>query len=91
MCILLGCDYVESIKGVGPARAYSLIKEHGTIEKALEHLPEKLRENIPKDWKFDDARELFDKPDVLPGNEIEVYEELSEGQNQSRRLTLLSF
>ncbi|KAI9316242.1 PIN domain-like protein [Dichotomocladium elegans] len=69
LCILLGCDYVESIKGVGPMRAYNLIKEHRTIEKALKHLPEKLRENVPKDWKYDEARELFKKPEVLPDSE----------------------
>ncbi|KAI8366076.1 FEN-1 nuclease [Radiomyces spectabilis] len=72
LCILLGCDYVESIKGVGPARAYSMIKEHKSIEAALPHLPEKLRANIPDDWKFDEARELFVKPDVLPGDNIEL-------------------
>ncbi|KAG2220590.1 hypothetical protein INT45_002612 [Circinella minor] len=72
LCILLGCDYVDSIKGVGPTRAYSLIKEHKSIEKAIEHLPEKLRENVPQDWKYPDARELFIKPDVKPGKEVEL-------------------
>ncbi|KAI9491857.1 PIN domain-like protein [Zychaea mexicana] len=72
LCILLGCDYVDSIKGVGPSRAFSLIKEHKAIEEALEHLPEKLRENVPDDWKFGDARELFLKPDVRPAKTIEL-------------------
>ncbi|KAI8138898.1 flap endonuclease 1 [Fennellomyces sp. T-0311] len=72
LCILLGCDYVESIKGVGPARAYSLIKEHKTIEEALEHLPEKQRANVPEDWHFDDARGLFREAEVKPASEIQI-------------------
>ncbi|KAF7728925.1 Elongation of fatty acids protein 2 [Apophysomyces ossiformis] len=76
LCILCGCDYVQSIRGIGPARAYSMIKEHKSIEKALPHLPEKLRANVPEDWKFDDARELFLKPEVLPGESIELKWEL---------------
>lgn len=34
--ILCGCDYTEKIRNIGPIRAYSLIKEHKTIERALE-------------------------------------------------------
>ncbi|KAL1927494.1 hypothetical protein VTP01DRAFT_3731 [Rhizomucor pusillus] len=76
LCILLGCDYLESIKGVGPARAYSLIKEHKCLEEAIKHLPEKIRENMPDDWKYRDARELFAKPDVRPGKEFDLKWEL---------------
>ncbi|KAI9254452.1 PIN domain-like protein [Phascolomyces articulosus] len=72
LCILLGCDYVDSIKGVGPSRAFNLIKEYKSIDEAIEHLPEKLRENVPEDWKFSEARELFVKPDVKPGKEIDL-------------------
>ena len=38
MCLLLGCDYLEPIKGVGPKTAYKLMQEHGNLEKVLEHL-----------------------------------------------------
>ncbi|ORZ21134.1 flap endonuclease 1-like protein [Absidia repens] len=72
LCILLGCDYVETIKGVGPSRAFSMIKEYGSIEKALPHLPEKLQSNIPIDWKYDEARLLFSKPDVTPGDTFDL-------------------
>lgn len=67
---------MESIKGVGPARAYSLIKEHKCLEEAIKHLPEKIRENMPDDWKYRDARELFAKPDVRPGKEFDLKWEL---------------
>ena len=41
LCILLGCDYLEPIKGVGPKSAYKLIKEYGSLGAVLEHLREK--------------------------------------------------
>lgn len=41
LCILLGCDYLEPIKGVGPKSALKLLKEHGSLGKVVEHLREK--------------------------------------------------
>ena len=32
LCILCGCDYASSIKGIGPKSALKLIKEHKTLE-----------------------------------------------------------
>lgn len=42
LCILLGCDYLEPIKGVGPKSALKLIREHGTLKKVVKHLRAKL-------------------------------------------------
>jgi flap endonuclease-1 len=36
MCILCGCDYCPSIKGIGAKTALTLIQKHGSIEKVLE-------------------------------------------------------
>jgi flap endonuclease-1 len=36
LCIMCGCDYTHSIGGIGPIKAFNLIKEHGNIEKVLE-------------------------------------------------------
>jgi flap endonuclease-1 len=72
LCILLGCDYTESIKGVGPKNAYNLIKEHKTIDEAIKHLSQRLKDGIPQDWNYADARELFTKPEVTPASEIEA-------------------
>lgn len=38
LCLLLGCDYLEPIKGIGPKTAYKLMQEHGSLGKVLEHL-----------------------------------------------------
>ena len=41
MCLLLGCDYLEPIKGVGPKTAYKLMQEYGSLDEVLEHLKSK--------------------------------------------------
>jgi flap endonuclease-1 len=52
IAILIGTDFNEGVKGIGPKTALQLIKEHGTIEKALPALknaefpvePQRIRE-----------------------------------------------
>ena len=39
---MLGCDYLEPIKGVGPKSALKMIREYGSLGKVVEHLKEKL-------------------------------------------------
>jgi hypothetical protein len=41
LCLLLGCDYLEPIKGVGPKNALKLIREFGGLKEVVEHLREK--------------------------------------------------
>ncbi|KAI8866524.1 PIN domain-like protein [Ramicandelaber brevisporus] len=61
MCILLGCDYCESIKGIGPVKAFALIKEHKCIENIIEAI-DKEKYVIPQNWPFEDVRKLFVSP-----------------------------
>lgn len=68
----MGCDYTESIRGVGPKSGLNLIKEHKTIDEALKHLNPKLKAGIPVDWNYAEARELFVNPEVTPASEIDV-------------------
>lgn len=70
MGILLGCDYCESIKGIGPQKAVKLIQEYGSIEGVLSHLDSK-KYTIPENWRFEEARNLFMNPEVLPPGEAE--------------------
>ena len=41
LCILLGCDYLEPIKGIGPKSALKLAREYGGLKGIVEHLREK--------------------------------------------------
>jgi len=71
LCILLGCDYCESIKGVGPVKAIKLIQEHKCIEEAIKHL-DASKYPIPEGWLYKEARELFKNPDVTPADKCEL-------------------
>ncbi|KAI9374642.1 flap endonuclease 1 [Aspergillus egyptiacus] len=73
MCILLGCDYLEPIPKVGPNTALKLIREHGSLEKVVESIENDPKQKlvIPESWPYQDARELFTKPDVRDANDPE--------------------
>lgn len=81
LCILCGCDYCPSIKGVGPKTAYKLIQEHKTIEKVCAHL-ESQDKKKPKDKQRYEApeqmltnleaiRTLFKTPEVTDGGSFD--------------------
>ncbi|KAN0087414.1 PIN domain-like protein [Tylopilus felleus] len=91
LCILLGCDYLEPIKGIGPKSALKLIREYNGLEGVVEHLREKQAEKeekavdaeeggkkkkggiqVPEEWSWQEAKKLFEKPDVLPASEVEI-------------------
>jgi len=71
LCILLGCDYCDSIRGIGPKRAVELIKQHKNIEAVLSHLDSK-KYQIPEFFPFEQARKLFKEPDVTDPETIEL-------------------
>lgn len=50
LCILCGCDYCCSIKGVGPKTALKLIRQHKTIEAVLAHIKKEKKFAVPKDF-----------------------------------------
>lgn len=74
LCILLGCDYCETIKGIGPVTALKLIKEHKTIENVIKSIEEnpKSKYKVPENWPYKEARELFLHPDVMKGEDVEL-------------------
>lgn len=74
LSILLGCDYCETIKGIGPVTALKLIKEHKSIENIIKSIEEnpKSKYKVPENWPYNEARELFLHPDVIPGEEVDL-------------------
>ncbi|ONK75704.1 uncharacterized protein A4U43_C03F19660, partial [Asparagus officinalis] len=60
MCILSGCDYLQSLPGMGLKRAYSLVQKFKSYEKVIKHLrysafsvPPHYEENFKKAmWAF---------------------------------------
>ncbi|XP_066591250.1 flap endonuclease 1 [Prorops nasuta] len=71
LCILLGCDYTSSIKGIGPKRAMELIKLHRSLEKILENIDQK-KFSIPENWNYKQARMLFQEPEIAVAEDIEL-------------------
>jgi len=71
LCILLGCDYVDPVKGIGPRVALSLIREHKTLEAVVEHVEKSGKFTFPDDWPYQDARLLFLEPDVRKAEDPE--------------------
>jgi len=78
LCILMGCDYTESIRGIGPKKAINYLNKYGSIEKILPEL-EKVKDGkgnnkftIPKEFLYKEAAELFKNPDVIPADKCKL-------------------
>jgi flap endonuclease-1 len=77
LCILLGCDYCDSIKGIGPKTALKLIRDHGDIETILKNINRE-KYQVPSDWvphealeKESEEKEDDDKGEKQDGQEEE--------------------
>ncbi|XP_054738864.1 flap endonuclease 1 [Anastrepha obliqua] len=71
LCILLGCDFCEGIKGIGPKRAVELINTHRDIETILKNIDQK-KYTVAENWNYQVARELFLNPEVTDPMSIEL-------------------
>jgi flap endonuclease-1 len=58
LAIVIGTDFNDGIKGIGPKTALRLIKQHGS----LENFPENLKERLPRDLMT--IRNIFLNPNV---------------------------
>lgn len=71
LCILMGCDYCETIRGIGPKRAVELINTYRNIETIIDNIDTK-KYTVPENWNYQIARKLFISPDVTDPNEVEL-------------------
>ena len=76
-CVLCGCDYCGTLRGVGPTTAFRLLKQHGTPAKVAEATAASKRPpedswKLPEDWRPDEARALFLKPEVIRTDGLKV-------------------
>ena len=69
IAILIGTDFNEGIKGIGPKKALSLIKKYGSIE----NIPDIEVEN------YEEVRKIFLKPDII-GDYILEWREIDEDE-----------
>jgi flap endonuclease-1 len=64
LAILIGTDFNEGVKGVGPKKALALVREHGRIEA----MPKQIREAV---GDVEEVREIYLHPDVTEDYTIE--------------------
>nr|CDS32938.1 flap endonuclease 1 [Hymenolepis microstoma] len=71
LCIMLGCDYCETIKGIGPKKSVELIQRYKSIDALLDTLDRK-KYSIPEGWIYKQAAQLFFEPDITDPETIEL-------------------
>jgi flap endonuclease-1 len=64
LAILVGTDFNEGVKGIGPKKALKLVRDHGVIEQ----MPAEVREAIAP--TFEETRRIFLAPDVTDAYDI---------------------
>ncbi|KAL7069309.1 putative Flap endonuclease 1 [Cryptosporidium serpentis] len=69
LCILCGCDYCGTIRGIGTLTAYKLLKKHKDIETIINEL-DKNKHPLPMSFDYVKVRELFTNPDVIKAREF---------------------
>ncbi|CAI5778821.1 flap endonuclease 1-like isoform X2 [Podarcis lilfordi] len=69
LCILLGCDYCEKIRGLGPKKALPLLRQHGSIEQVLRSVCS-AQHPLPENWPLEETRRLFLHPEVAEPSQV---------------------
>jgi flap endonuclease-1 len=68
MGILIGTDYNDGIKGIGPKKSLNLIKKNGNVENVLATIGS---EEAPTFDEIKEIRKIFLKPDVTDDYKLE--------------------
>jgi len=68
MAILIGTDFNEGIKGIGPKKSLDLIKNNGNIENAIAKIG---ADDAPTFDEIKEIRKIFLKPDVTDDYNLE--------------------
>mmetsp|Transcript_36891 Transcript_36891/g.41201 ORF Transcript_36891/g.41201 Transcript_36891/m.41201 type:complete len:433 (-) Transcript_36891:869-2167(-) len=88
LCILLGCDYCDTIRGIGPKTALKLIRQHGSIEKIITSLKGAVNKDgvqkyvVPKNWIPDDDEKDEDATTDEEGGDAKKEKRLEQGNEK---------
>ncbi|KAF7459042.1 putative Flap endonuclease 1 [Cryptosporidium felis] len=85
LCILSGCDYCGTIRGIGTATAFKLLKKYKNIENIIQNI-DQTKSPVPTNFEYTKVRELFKNPTVSKKDQTQnllrwttpKFEELSE-------------
>ena len=66
VCILLGCDYTDTILGIGPKKAYDMIKKYKSIDEMIKQDKNfKIKKFVlPENFNYQAARNYFKDPPI---------------------------
>lgn len=70
--ILVGTDFFDGIKGIGPKTAVRRIREWGSLDRA----PTEVRAELPPN--LDEIRKFFRSPPVVPAGDLQLHPPRSE-------------
>ena len=68
--MLVGTDFNEGIKGIGPKKALALVQRYGRIED----MPAEIRDSLGDPDTINDVRRIFLQPDVSDEFDVEQRE-----------------
>jgi len=73
LCIMLGCDYAGTVKGVGQVKALELLRKYRSVDAAVASL-DKAKYTVPETLleEVRIAREEFLGPEVLAAKDVEL-------------------
>ena len=72
MALLIGTDFNEGVKGIGPKKALALIRKHGSLEPALAELQVDIESK-------EEVRRIFLEPRVVPDVKVEFRDPDADG------------
>ncbi len=65
LAIMIGTDFNEGIKGIGPKKALRLVEKHG----CLEDMPQEVKKNLPTNYL--EIRNLYLEPEITEKYELD--------------------
>jgi flap endonuclease-1 len=68
LAILVGTDFNDGIRGIGPKKALRLVQQYRRIEE----MPDQIREPLAETGSIDDVRRIFLEPEVTDAFEVEA-------------------
>lgn len=70
LAMLVGTDFNDGIKGIGPKKALALVRQYGRIE----NMPEEIRAALGDPEIVNEVRRIFLHPDVTDAFEVQAAE-----------------
>jgi flap endonuclease-1 len=71
LCILMGCDYCGTVKGIGPKTAQTLVQKHGSMEKVIANINLE-KHPLPDPFNHEEIHNFFISPEVTDAKQLEA-------------------